>query len=130
METNDNSAAGPTGTRMSREPQLWLLVLLCAGAYLPRLDYLTIRGEETRRARVAYEMLESGDWIVPRQQGEVYLSRPPLGNWLIALVGIIRGQIDLVAVRLPSAWPRCSPRCCCTPTLGSGWDAWAHWWPD
>lgn len=52
---------------------------------------------------VACEMLQSGDWIVPRQQGEIYLSRPPLGNWLIALAGLARGQIDAVAVRLPSA---------------------------
>jgi 4-amino-4-deoxy-L-arabinose transferase-like glycosyltransferase len=89
--------------RFWREPQLWLLVLLAAGTYLARLDVLPIRGEEPRRARVAYEMLATGDWIVPRQQGSIYLSRPPLGNWLIAATGYLRGEIDPFAVRLPSA---------------------------
>ncbi len=79
-----------------------MLVLLVTGSYLARLDALPIRGEEPRRARVAFEMLQTGDWIVPRQQGEIYLSRPPLGNWLIAAAGYLRGEIDAVAVRLPS----------------------------
>ena len=66
--------------RFWREPELWLLLLLAAGTYLARLDVLPIRGEEPRRARVAYEMLATGDWIVPRQQGDIYLSRPAAGQ--------------------------------------------------
>ena len=48
------------------------------------------------------EMFWSGDWIVPRQQGLPFLSRPPVQNWAIALVSLVRGKIDAVAVRLPS----------------------------
>jgi 4-amino-4-deoxy-L-arabinose transferase-like glycosyltransferase len=44
-----------------------------------------------------------GDWIVPRQQGEPLLSRPPLHNWAIALVAQLRGQFDETSARLPSA---------------------------
>jgi 4-amino-4-deoxy-L-arabinose transferase-like glycosyltransferase len=47
-------------------------------------------------------MLASGDWIVPRQQGTIFPERPPLGSWAMALVGMARGQVDLVAIRLPS----------------------------
>lgn len=49
-------------------------------------------------------MMESRDFIVPRQQGDPFFlsSRPPLQSWLIALVGHLRGSMDVVAVRLPS----------------------------
>ena len=47
-------------------------------------------------------MLASGDFIVPRQQGLPFLSRPPVQNWAIALVSLVRGKTDPVAIRLPS----------------------------
>jgi len=84
------------------EPEFWLLLILASAIYLPRVTQLTMRGEESRRAQVAAEILRTGDWIVPRQQGEIYLSRPPLGSWPIALVAMVRGELDLLAVRLPS----------------------------
>ena len=79
-----------------------LLAVLVLATYFSRLTSLTIRGEESRRARIAIEMIESGDWIVPRQQGEPHLSRPPLQNWTIALIGLLRGDVDAAAIRLPS----------------------------
>lgn len=85
------------------EAEFWLLLALASAIYFPRLTQLTMRGEESRRAQVAAEMLRTGDWIVPRQQGEVYLSRPPLGSWPIASIAMARGELDLFAVRLPTA---------------------------
>jgi 4-amino-4-deoxy-L-arabinose transferase-like glycosyltransferase len=85
-----------------REWQLWLLVVMTAAIYTSRISDLSVRGEEPRRARVAVEMIESGDWIVPRQQGAPFLSRPPLQNWLIGGIGLVRGEVDEVAIRLPS----------------------------
>jgi 4-amino-4-deoxy-L-arabinose transferase-like glycosyltransferase len=79
-----------------------ILAALVAILYLPRLAELPTRGEETRWARVADEMRFTGDWIVPRQQGEPFLSRPPLGSWLMAVAGAARGRLDLYAVRLPT----------------------------
>ena len=38
--------------------------------------------------------LRYGDWIVPRQQGEPFLYRPPCGSWSMALFGLVRGQVD------------------------------------
>lgn len=84
------------------EPEFWLLAVLACAIYLPRSAQLTIRGEESRRAQVAAEILRTGDWVVPRQQGEVYLSRPPLGSWPMAALAIVRGELDIVAVRLPT----------------------------
>jgi 4-amino-4-deoxy-L-arabinose transferase-like glycosyltransferase len=68
-----------------------------------RLGELTLRGEETRWAQSAREMLRTGDWVVPRQQGEPFLNRPPLGSWLMAVVTLIRGECDVLAIRLPTA---------------------------
>jgi 4-amino-4-deoxy-L-arabinose transferase-like glycosyltransferase len=72
------------------------------GIYFSRVADLNLLGEETRRAQVAREMVWTGEWLVPRQQGELYLSRPPLGSWLIALTARLRGEFDAIAVRLPS----------------------------
>jgi 4-amino-4-deoxy-L-arabinose transferase-like glycosyltransferase len=88
--------------KLPLEPQALVLVVVVAGIYFSRLGDLTLRGEETRRARVAMEMLETGDWIVPREQGRLFPDRPPLGNWLIALSMLVTGSTGTVAIRLPT----------------------------
>src|SRR5438094_847693 len=35
--------------------------------------------------RVAQEMLQGGDWVIPRLDGVPYLEKPPLLYWLTAL---------------------------------------------
>jgi 4-amino-4-deoxy-L-arabinose transferase-like glycosyltransferase len=82
---------------------VFVLIALVVCAYFLRIGEMTVRGEESRWATVAIEMMRTGDWIVPRQQGEPFCSRPPLGNWLIAGASLIRGQCDAVAMRLPTA---------------------------
>lgn len=97
-----------SGTTASRVPgrqvvlDLVLLSLLVGVAYFARMTELPILGEEGRRARGAINMIETGDWIVLRQQGIVFPDRPPMTNWLIAAAGSLRDEIDLVAIRLPS----------------------------
>ncbi len=85
-----------------QELELALLVVLVVAAFFSRMTALSVRGEESRRGLIAREMLETGDWIVPRCQGVPLFSRPPLQNWLIALVATVRGKVDAVALRLPS----------------------------
>ncbi len=84
------------------EWELLALAIITAAIYGSRLTALPIRGEETRRAEVAREILDTGDWIVPRQQGQPFLSRPPLGSYPIAVIESVMGRGSLVAVRLPS----------------------------
>src|SRR5437762_5572909 len=84
------------------EPELALLVVFVLGAYFTRMTALSVRGEESRRGLIAREMMNTGDWIVPRCQGIPLFSRPPLQNWLIALTATVRGDVDLVALRFPS----------------------------
>jgi len=85
-----------------REPELLVLLVMTACFYTIRVTDLSIRGEESRRGRIAWEIWQSGDWIVPRIQDEPVFFRPPLQNWLIALVAMARGAMDEWAVRLPS----------------------------
>ncbi len=86
-----------------KEPHAWSVLLLVLAIYFVRLGAPTLQGEETRRALVAEEMLRTGDWIVPREQGVLFPDRPPLGNWTIALVRAVSGSREAWAVRLPSA---------------------------
>ncbi|HEX4412259.1 MAG TPA: glycosyltransferase family 39 protein, partial [Lacipirellulaceae bacterium] len=70
--------------------------------YGARLTVEPLVGEETRWATAAREMLSTGDWVVPRQQGQVFAERPPLTTWLMAIGGWMRGDVDPIAARLPS----------------------------
>lgn len=78
------------------------LLLFVLGIYAARLTRLPLVGEETRWAGGAIQMIDTGDWIVPRQQGEVFPERPPMTMWGMAVVGLVRGEVDALAVRLPS----------------------------
>lgn len=86
------------------EPEFWVLLLLACVIYLPRLHLPPLRGEETRRAMVGINMRESGDWIVPREQGTPFYmsSRPPLQSWCMTGIAALRGSFDVIAIRLPS----------------------------
>jgi 4-amino-4-deoxy-L-arabinose transferase-like glycosyltransferase len=81
-----------------------LLAVLIAGVYGARLGLQPVVGEETRWATGAREMLSTGDWVVPRQQGQVFPERPPMTMWAIAAVGWLRGGVDPIAIRLPSVF--------------------------
>ena len=89
-------------TRWMFEVEVGLLLLLVIGLYSARLTALPVHGEESRWARGAALMLETGDWIVPRQQRQVFPERPPLSSWAMALAGAVRGKVDSWAIRLPS----------------------------
>src|SRR4051812_32421489 len=51
---------------------LTLLAVFVSLVYGARLTVQPLVGEETRWATGAREMLATGDWIVPRQQGHVF----------------------------------------------------------
>ena len=54
------------------------------------------------QAQIARNMLTSGDWITPRLDGVIYLEKPPLIYWLIAITYKTIGVHDWAA-RIPVA---------------------------
>ena len=59
--------------------------------------------DETRYAVIAREMEETGNWILPHLNGEVYAEKPPLSFWLVNLSAFFVGENNALTNRLPSA---------------------------
>ena len=97
-----NSIETPAEPRWRGWIEPLLLVALVAAIYGARLTNLPVRGEESRWGVCLIQMLDTGDYIVPRQQGLAYIDRPPLALWAMAPVAMLRGQVDELAIRLPS----------------------------
>ncbi len=87
---------------LSRPVAYAIIVVLWAAIYLPGLGSIEIKGEEIRRIMPGIHMLESGDWIVPQFNGKVYLRKPPLVNWAIAVSVRSFGVRNEWTVRVPS----------------------------
>lgn len=87
---------------ISRFQSLLIVLLVWAAIYLPALGSLEIKGEEGRRILPAVQMIESGDYIVPKVGSEPYLRKPPLINWLVAGSFKLFGHRNEWTARLPS----------------------------
>ena len=71
--------------------------------YLGRLDGTPLqRGNEAMYAFPPIQMLESGDYLVTRYQGEHFLDKPSLSFWIIAASYRLFG-VSIFAARLPAA---------------------------
>src|SRR3990172_3795701 len=58
--------------------------------------------DEGMHAQVSKEILETGDWITPRFNGEKFFDKPILHYWLVSLSFLFLGVNELAA-RLPAA---------------------------
>src|SRR5204863_8816980 len=94
------------GTPEPAGPWRWwavpVLVLLPAALLYPCLSFYLFEPDEGRYAQVPREMLQRGDWVVPRLFGEPYLDKPPLGYWLIMLSFAVFGVHDWSARLVPA----------------------------
>ena len=52
---------------------------------------------------IAWEMLRSGDWIVPRFNAVIFTEKPILSSWLVAASAKLAGGITPFVSRFPSA---------------------------
>jgi 4-amino-4-deoxy-L-arabinose transferase-like glycosyltransferase len=84
----------------------WLLLLLTVAgwAYLYRLSTPALFDDpnDAQYAEVAREMVETGNWITPQLDYVLFLNKPALSYWLIALSFKAFG-INELAARLPGA---------------------------
>jgi 4-amino-4-deoxy-L-arabinose transferase len=58
--------------------------------------------DETRYFEIPREMIETGDWVVPRLNGLRYFEKPVMGYWVNAVSMLTFGE-NAFAARLPSA---------------------------
>jgi 4-amino-4-deoxy-L-arabinose transferase-like glycosyltransferase len=57
--------------------------------------------DECRRAIIPMEMCISGDFLRPSLNGELYLNKPPLYNWMVAGSYKVFGSYDAFSLRFP-----------------------------
>src|SRR6059036_4322822 len=78
------------GTMDQRGPLLLVAPLLVAAVlFLPSIGERIISLEdEARYALKARNMLDTGDWLLPRVDGEVQMQKSPLFMWAIAALSL------------------------------------------
>lgn len=79
-----------------------LLLIVSIPFLFVHLGFPLLDPDEGLYALIAYEMLRSGDWVVPYINGVPYVEKPPLYFWLTALAMAVAGPADW-AVRIWSA---------------------------
>ncbi len=81
----------------------WLAAFALALAiYLPGSSAPFSNTAESQEALVAWEMVDGGDWILPRVNGELIPSKPPFYHWLVTSFSAFTGEVDEFSARLPS----------------------------
>lgn len=87
---------------------VWLTAALTLCLFfwgLGSIPWLTLN--EARRAIPARHMLESGQWLIPMLNGEIYITKPPMLYWCSASLAWLLGQCNEWSARLPSALAAC-----------------------
>jgi 4-amino-4-deoxy-L-arabinose transferase-like glycosyltransferase len=96
-------SAGAADRRSVRR-DLILLALLAAAILLPGTAARDLwNPNEPIYGLAAREMAERGDWLVPTVQGKEFGEKPILWFWIARAAGLLVGEVDGLAVRLPSA---------------------------
>ncbi len=89
---------------MKTNKTFWLLLAVCVLTVIPLLgiyDYNT-KGEP-RESIVSYTMIESGNWILPRNSVGEMAYKPPFFYWAVAVVSVVCGEVNEFSSRVPSA---------------------------
>lgn len=79
----------------------WGLACLLLISLVMGIFQMDLRGEEPRRALVAWEMLISHRWGYPTMLDLPYYNKPPLFNWILMPGIYLVGRPDNWIVRLP-----------------------------
>lgn len=109
---DDPATAPATAPAAAPPPVSWRqrlgVLLLGALIFLPGIASRDLwNPDEPRYTVVAREMVESGNYLVPHLNGDVYKEKPPLQFWAIAAAGGLLGGIGPAAARLPAVLAAC-----------------------
>lgn len=91
---------------MEKQTTRYFLLTACLVAltFLPfiGLSDFNTKGEP-REAVVAYSMIETGNWVLPQNNGGDIAYKPPMFHWAIAAVSSVVGEVNEYTSRMPSA---------------------------
>lgn len=76
---------------------LWAALWVVLTAFMPAFPV-----DETRYLTVAWEMRQSGEWLLPTLNGAPYSHKPPLLMWLINIMWTLTGGPSIWAARVVS----------------------------
>ena len=79
-----------------------LVSVLALAMYLQGATVPFSNTAESQEALVAWEMVHGGNWILPRVNGELIPSKPPLYHWIVIAFAKLAGDVDELSSRLPS----------------------------
>jgi 4-amino-4-deoxy-L-arabinose transferase-like glycosyltransferase len=89
-----------------RAPRGWaaaaIVFVITLAAYSFDLGNAPLARTEGHRALTAHEMVQTGQWLIPRLYDRVYLIKPPLAYWIIGLFEKLVGTYNEWVWRLPS----------------------------
>ncbi|HTX23657.1 MAG TPA: phospholipid carrier-dependent glycosyltransferase [Steroidobacteraceae bacterium] len=86
---------GAARARPARRAALALALLAVATSWLVLCGLRPLfNPDEGRYAEIPREMLASGDWVIPRLDGLMYIEKPPLQYWATAVAYILFGESD------------------------------------
>lgn len=87
-----------------KNKQFIFLAIICIITLLPFLGLTDFHTKgEPREAIVSYSMIESGNWILPVNNGGDIAYKPPFFHWCIAAISSITGKVTEYTSRMPSA---------------------------
>src|SRR5262245_30290636 len=89
--------------RPRQGPIILLVLAWCAVLFFFGITRGELWRTESLRAIIAAEMLDSGNWLVPRLYGEPLFTKPPGMYAAIALCSLPWGRVTEFSARLPSA---------------------------
>lgn len=75
---------------------------MAVAAFFLHINYMPLSADEPIRAIIAFNMDHSGEYIVPYLNGELYLNKPPLYNWVLLCFFKIFGSYEEWVVRMPA----------------------------
>lgn len=83
--------------------QVCLVLLVCVAVYWVRLGADGFVSSEGHRVLPAWAMLDSGDYMIPRLFGQVYVRKPPGIFWAIAGASELLGRTEFAARSVSAA---------------------------
>lgn len=82
---------GSLGPRSARQDIVTLVALCAVVLFVGLTTHGLSNWQESMRALVARDMGATGEWVVPRVNGEPYLAKPPMIYWCQLAIARVRG---------------------------------------